>query len=169
MEKDISEELAALSAKVSGLKRERWLWRIGLAVVAAGLIVTGAVAVNPVADEVRARKIVVVDGEGKTRALVDVFPYGPELILFDAQEQVRAWLTVTTSGPALVLYDAEGEERAALTAYSGRPELALYDAQGKRRAGLSVPAEDRTIVPPVERGGPQASKRMGGEVLGKAR
>jgi hypothetical protein len=142
MEKDISTELAVLSATVLGLKRERWLWRVGLA-VAAGFILIGAGSGTSVIDELRARKIVVVDGDGKTRALLDVFPYGPELVLFDAQGDARAWLTVTTGGPALVLYDPEGEERAALTAYSGAPELVLYDAQGKRRAELSLPKKDK--------------------------
>jgi hypothetical protein len=145
MEKDISPELAQLSAKVSALRRERWLWRLSLAVV-AGFILIGAGPGKSVMDELRTRKVVVVDSEGKTRALLDVFPYGPELVLYDAQGDVRAWLTVTTAGPALVLYDPDGDERAALTAYSGVPELVLYDAyaQGKRGAELSLPQKEKT-------------------------
>jgi hypothetical protein len=130
--------------RVARLERERRAWRIGVGAVVAGLFLAGATASPGVVDEVRARRIVVVDAQGETRAHLGVLPEGsPALALFDAQGRARATLGVLPDGrPGLTLADAQGTERAILGAtelktirtgvVERRPKssLVLFDANG---------------------------------------
>ena len=62
-------------------------------------------------NEVRAKKFVLVDENGKTRALLALITDGPALVLFDENGEIRADLAVSMSkaGPALLgLYDTNG-------------------------------------------------------------
>jgi len=126
--------------RVARLERERRAWRIGVGAVVAGLFLAGATA-SPGVDEVRARRIVVVDAQGTERAFLGLGLDGsPELALRDAQGKERAFLTLGTGGsPWLALRDARGKGQAILSVLPGEgPGLALRDAQGKERIALDV-------------------------------
>jgi hypothetical protein len=98
-------DLAAVHQRLARLERERWVWRIGAGVVLAGLyLATWATASPGVIDEVRARKIVVVDAQGKGRIILGTKEVTAELVLFDMQGKERASL----DEGALFLFDERG-------------------------------------------------------------
>ena len=65
-------------------------------------------------NEVRARRFVLVDENGKTRATLNVDKAGPGLNLYDENEKIRASLSVMKGGPCLCLYDKLGKRDAPL-------------------------------------------------------
>jgi hypothetical protein len=101
-------------------------------------VVTPSVAAGAAVNEVRAKKFVLVDDTGKTRAVLDVDKSEPGLTLLDAAGKPRAGLRVSAAGPSLDLYDAAGKPRAGLFVVAGGPVLTLADAAGKWRASLGV-------------------------------
>jgi len=86
-----------------------------------------------VADEVRARRLVLVDDEGRERAMLDMDEDAPVLCLCDEAGEVRAALGVNEDGPRLYLLDpdAASEACAVLGVDKNGPQLNLYDAAGK--------------------------------------
>jgi hypothetical protein len=62
----------------------------------------------------RARKFVLADENGKSRASLWVDKDGPILALVDANGKIRAMLMVDTNGPRLALADENGKTRALL-------------------------------------------------------
>ena len=88
--------------------------------------------------EVRARRFILVDEKGKTRAKLDVTEDGPWLGLYDDNGKTRAVLGMTKDGASLDLGDENGNLRAALVMYKNGPELSLRDENENLRAKLSV-------------------------------
>lgn len=111
-------------------------------VTMASLTRTQAVAQSSgrkkVADEIRARRFVLLDENGKTRGLWKVLKEGPQLILFDEKGKGRAALAVSKAGPGLTLADEKGEPRIAMGLHKGVPRIVLADDQANPRIGLSV-------------------------------
>ena len=69
-------------------------------------------------NEVRARRFVLVDENGKTRATLNVDKAGPGLNLYDENEKIRASLSVMKGGPCLCLYDKLGKRDAPCWAWT---------------------------------------------------
>lgn len=145
----MDEARQALERRIARLERERWAWRIGIVAVVAGLLGLGAAATPGVVEEVRARKVVVVDAQGKERLSLGTLPDGRAvLVLRDARGKERLELSVLADGsPGLVFWDAQGAERLAL----GVPGdfmswLSLSDAQGKVRIRLNVAADGGPVL-----------------------
>src|SRR5262249_38964408 len=136
MEKEITQELTQLSAKVARLNRERWLWRISLLLVVAGLILTGAVAKTPVTDELRVEKIVLVDDIGVPQALLSSSPIGPILSFLDVSGQ-GVLLSMSSTGPSLTLSGSQGQVSLRSSSKTG-PSLTFSDSQNRLRAELGV-------------------------------
>jgi hypothetical protein len=160
---DMNERIERLEARVASLRR----LCVGMGVVAC-LAVGGVLWVDRTADapgeEIRARKVVVEDEEGRdaiTLAIGKGGPFvhvvggegrmgimmmdsakGPQLLLFDEREKPRAWLAVDDGRPVLTFADAEGAVRAAfaLGGESGRndPLLVMEDERGAQRLSLGV-------------------------------
>ena len=87
---------------------------------------------------VEARRIVLKDDEGNTRAILGMRSAGPGLALYDADgNKVQALLTVLQTGPVLGLYDADGTTRALLGVTPKGASLTFNDAEGKLRAEMS--------------------------------
>jgi len=87
--------------------------------------------------EIRARKFVLEDENGKERAALAVNEYGSELLLHDENSKMSARLLVIAEGPALVLRE-NGKTRAELGVLNDTPQLVLLDENGRPRAGMSV-------------------------------
>ena len=94
----------------------------------------GGTAIN----EVRAKRFVVEDENGKVRAVLAVFKDGPGLTLADESGNPRAMLIMGKGGPALTLSDENGKVRAGLNATKETAGLTLADENGKNRAALVV-------------------------------
>jgi hypothetical protein len=91
-----------------------------------------------VADEVRARRFVLVSAEGYTQGVLSITSVrGPALSLFDTAGRMRASL----GGSTLAFSDAAGKLRVDLgLSSSGRPMLILSDAAEMPRAILGAVA-----------------------------
>jgi hypothetical protein len=113
---------------------------IGVLVVAwAGVLQATAQREAHVAPKVVARSFVLVDENGKTRAVLAGVKDGPALGLYDENGKTRAWLDVGEDGPGLTLYDENGKGRAMLAVGKDGPGLlGLYDENGKPSAVLDV-------------------------------
>jgi len=84
-----------------------------------------------VAEEVRVRRLVLVDDEGRKRAALDMGPDGPTLRLFDENGVPREMLFVGAELSMLDLADAAGKPRATLVVGADVSRLFLFDAAGK--------------------------------------
>ena len=116
------ERLEMLARELARAKR-RTRWVLLTAILAAGAFGVAwgfgrerlaAQAASGVAKEVRANKFVVVDENGKTRAVLVAGKDGVGLALNDENGKVRAELPVFKDGPALSLKDEKGKTRAHL-------------------------------------------------------
>ena len=109
-----------------------------LAVFVAGRMATAQASVETV-EEVRTKKLVVVDDLGKVRAALAVTGDGPALLLLDTKSKPRATLSVFKDAPGFILRDANGEARAMLAVIGDGPGLVLYDARGRKSWGSPSP------------------------------
>jgi hypothetical protein len=136
------ERLTALEQKLAATRRRfRWLL-VGLALGLGALVLVwvaqgGGAAVN----EVRARRLVLVDNEGRERAALEMIEDVPMLSLRNAAGNIRAALDVTPEGPTLSLCDAAGKFRAALSVDADGPMLSLADETATPRVVLGVDAD----------------------------
>jgi len=134
------ERLANLEKGMARAKRRNcWLLAaLGLALgalVLAGTLTPktagaqgGGVAVN----EIRAQRLVLVDDEGRERAVLAAHKDGAGLNLLDEDGKNRAALAVTKDGPRLTLLDKNGKIRAGLAVYAVGPRLFLTNEAGKK-------------------------------------
>ncbi len=121
-------------------RRDRWIVG-GMAGVVAMLVIGGSGEPANVLDEVRTKRLVVIDDKGKSRAILTLVSNGsPVLGLWDDKNKSRMSLTLGPDGsPALALRDDNGTDRAGLTVLpSGNPALSLSDDNGNTRVFLSL-------------------------------
>jgi hypothetical protein len=83
---------------------------------------------------IRAKRFIVEDENGKTRAELSINKDGPSLSLFDKNGNPRALLSAIKDGPRLELFDENGTPRAGLSALKDGPMLSLFDENGKPRS-----------------------------------
>jgi hypothetical protein len=126
-------DLAAVQQRLARLERERWVWRIGAGVVLIGFyLATWATASPGVIDEVRARKIVVVDAQGKGRIILGTKEVTAGLVLFDMQGKERASLDEN----GLYLLDQRGNLSVWLSG-GGAPGLMMLSTSVRGAPGDS--------------------------------
>jgi hypothetical protein len=88
---------------------------------------------------VTARRIVLQDEAGTTRAILGMRSAGPGLTLYDENgENIEALLTVLHTGPVLSLYDANGTTRVLLGVTPKGATLAFNGPKGKLRAEIGL-------------------------------
>ncbi len=109
-----------------------------------------------VREEVKTRRLVIVDKEGRSRGKLHMSEYGSlRLDLYDPESVLRASLYLGRGGsPALNLFDDRGQMRASLGVRSdGFPSLSLYDGEGVRavlgRTKLEAPRTDTEQERPI--------------------
>ena len=120
-------------------RRNNWFAAgLGLAVglLAVGWFFTGFV--TRTVKEVRTRKFTLVDGKGRSRALLSVDQAGPGLSLSDENGKKRVGLAAFKQASGMSLYDEKGENRDMLSVDKTGSGLALSDENGKKRAGMAV-------------------------------
>ena len=141
----IEERLENMERELGRIKR-RNRWLLGAILVLLGGLVAAGVfktMITPVqaqgagtVKEVRARKILIEDENGKMRAWLGVNNDGPALSLWDEKGTPRAWLTVGHYGPRLSLWDEKGKTRAKLDVGIDGPTLLMWDEKLNVRAKL---------------------------------
>jgi hypothetical protein len=116
-----------------------------IALVAGGLMFAGARFHR--GRTVTARRIVLRDETGTTRAILGMRSAGPGLTLYDENGQnIQALLTVLKTGPVLSLYDANGATRVLLGVTPKGATLAFNDPKGKLRAEMGFLSNTPSIT-----------------------
>ena len=96
-----------------------------------------------VQEEVRAKKVVLVNDMGKAVAVFGMFKDQPSLIMRDQNNKVRAVLALREAGqPQLVLFDGTGKRRAQFDTQASEPRLMLFDGTGKCRAQFDTEKDE---------------------------
>lgn len=90
---------------------------------------------------INARKIVLKDATGTTRAILGMRSAGPGLTLYDSSGNLAALLTVVQTGPVLSLYDTKGTTRVLLGVTPKGATLAFKDPSGKLRTEMGYSAD----------------------------
>jgi len=142
----LEQELTETKAQAARAKRRnRCLLAAGGLCLAIGLVAWAfgagellAQPAAPTAKEVRAKRFVVEDANGKSRAMLTVNKDDPGLALLDKNGKPRATLIVGKRGAGLVLWNKNGKSGVMLSLSNDQPALMLSDAKGKTRAALNV-------------------------------
>lgn len=135
-----------------------------------------------------AERFVLVDDQGRRRAVVGVSTEGPGFYLLDETERPRVGLdmargrpslvfsdehgrshvrlAMTAEGSALSLADADGRPRIGLDVSSGRPDIHLLDEHGTLQARLGVTADGTGLYLADERGKTRATLNLGRDGVG---
>ncbi len=87
--------------------------------------------------ETGAKRFVLVDEKGKSRAILGMNKDGPGLALLDEKGNVRVSMGLTEVGPVLALLDGAGHSRAILRVTKEGPGLALLDENGQGKVFTS--------------------------------
>jgi hypothetical protein len=96
---------------------------------------------------VTARRIVLKDASGTTRAILGMRSEGPGLTLYDSSgDNVEALLTVLQTGPILSLYDRNGITRVLLGVTPKGATLAFNSPTGKLRAEMGFLSNTPSIT-----------------------
>jgi hypothetical protein len=126
--------LAALHGRLNRLEREvTWWRRLGIAALAcAGLLgaVAATVTTNP--DEVKTRRLIITDGDGRARAMFTVDENDrTRLTMNDRDSTTSADLTVSPGqSAALSVSRAGAQAQLAATGDNGQVSVGTRDQQG---------------------------------------
>jgi len=123
--------------RLARLEREnRWMKLGGgvllLALVAVLFVGAGQEKDKPkVLEEVRARKISVVDDAGKMRVGIAFQDESPVVGIWDRNDKLRISLTVTSDGPFLILGDEKERARMTFLVDAKGPSIWLVDPKDR--------------------------------------
>ena len=90
----------------------------------------------PVAEDLRAKALELVDKSGRTRMVLATVDEDVYLGIVDKRGKLIATLGTKGDEVSLRLGDAHGEPQAALTLSGNMPSLTIADEKGKRRVAL---------------------------------
>ena len=107
-------------------------------------------------NEVRAKKFVLVDDKGTTRAVLGALKDGSALALQDENGNIRAALSAFKDEPGLMLVGENGKIRAMLDGYKDGSGLRLRDENGNIRAALGASKDETALVLCDEKGDTRA-------------
>lgn len=141
--------LGTLVQRLERLERENRrvkLLAIGLAIGIAALVLMGQVPATRGTKVIEAERFVLLDTNGRTRAILGAGPQGYALAFYDANGKGRLVVGVDAAGPNLGLLDANEMLRILLgITLKGWPVLGLLDANGKTRAELAIEAQGPSL------------------------
>lgn len=129
-----------LERRVGRLERQNRVLKLGAVLVlaiAGGVLLMGQASQPGIPNELRTRRLAVVDEAGKDRLVLVVDRDGPVLMLGDDVGNRQVALGVAPSGPRLLLYDQAGRVGVALSTSKDGPGLLMYDEAGNTRAMLT--------------------------------
>jgi len=153
-------------SEIEQLKLQNYrLQRLNLLWLFAIVVIVSAGQARPQSDSVQAKKFVVVDENGKERAVFGMASGGPELVMLDSSDrtalqmqvpkipdkaafylrdpELRAELelAMTMNGAVLHLNDKSGNRVRLATNELNAPLAAIYDAEGKLLFKVSAQSE----------------------------
>jgi len=134
----LERELMATNAallETKATKRKHLQASLVLALMVAILFFTCNL---PIQEIVRARKFVLVDGQGKNCAVLAMATNGPGLTMFNENDKATIRLGMDKEGPSLRLFDTNNVRRIQLNIATDGPLLALFDVNGTNRATLCI-------------------------------
>jgi hypothetical protein len=145
--------------------QNRWLQRWNLVWMLAVVVILCMGQARPQSESMQAKKFVVVDENGKERAVFGMASGGPELVMLDSSDrtalqmqvpkvpdraaiylrdaELRAdlELAMTMNGAVLHLNDKTGNRVRLATNELNAPLAAVYDAEGKVLFKISAQSE----------------------------
>lgn len=135
-------------SRLNKLEKQNKYMKIGglafvLLVVTTLLI--GASNKPDVDEEIRAKRIVVVDEKGNDVLLMGTTTKGKGLTflsMYDSNNKLRVYLAVNDEGTNLSLIDANKNDRLKLVAINEVSGLAMYDSNGRLRTALTGSVEE---------------------------
>jgi hypothetical protein len=135
-----------LIQRIARVERENCYWKVlgSVAIATLGLVLLLGATSDKLADEIRAKRFVLIDGNGTERAKLSEETDGEvRLTLSDKKGKVRAGLSVGADGSSrLTLYHTNQEGRAGLRLNSeGSPSLLLDVPSKKATVKLGVLGE----------------------------
>lgn len=149
--------------RLNRMEREnrRWKWLVAatLAMIGAAVVVSQTFPRTVL----EARKFVLRDAKGKSRAELGLMMDGTSiLVLNDENEKPGVALSVLPDGPRTVsLLDTDGKTRSVLTARAdGDSGLRLFDKNRTHRASLDVNADGKPILRLSPENGETAEKPL---------
>ncbi|MCP4611075.1 MAG: hypothetical protein GY845_20390 [Planctomycetes bacterium] len=98
-------------------KQNKYMKLGGLAIVllVVTTLLTGASKKPDVAEEIRAKKIVLVNERGKDVIVMENLKDSSQIVMFDSKANERLSLSSMDSGPLLYMYDSKGKKRLSLS------------------------------------------------------
>jgi hypothetical protein len=154
------EEPESITARMDALARRlRWHRRagIGLALACGGLALLGARPAKGPA-ELRASRVVIVDGSGSERATLGVDADGAVgLRLRDSAGAERLAAVVGSPGPSVELFEADRKGAVRVMVEGSVPRLTLADRSGAERLWIAL----RLDSPAIQFLGPDGVARSG--------
>lgn len=125
-------------AKLERQNRRMKLSAIASLVIVGAVMLTGQTSRQSTPSELRARSFILVDAQGRQRAILDLKKDEPGLALLDENGNVRALLSLVPEGPILDLIGTDGKSAARVDSLLNQPGLVLLDANRNVRAGLTM-------------------------------
>ena len=121
-------------------KQNRYMKLGGLAIVllVVTTLLTGASKKPDVAEEIRAKKIAVVDEQGKDVIVITSLNNVSRITIFDSTGTIRCGLGAVDGKSMLGMFDSKGKYRLGLLADDTSSSLSLNDSKGKSRLGLGA-------------------------------
>lgn len=143
---NLNQRMADLEQEVKVCRRSirRTRWGIGGLIAMMTFVLVGATGqTERVVDELRAKRVTVVDDKGNIRAMLSVTDGGSQLLMSDNKNHTRVKLYTDAEGSAtMALCDEKNQPRVLLfVSDDGTPQLALSDEKGKGRARLHLAAD----------------------------
>lgn len=146
----VETRLAELEREVKGCRRSAFRDRLvigGLVALVAFLVIGATGQPAKVVDELRLKKMQIVDEKGATRIGLGTSEEGsPILAVFDEKGQHRIALSISDDGSTTMsLHDEKGTRRAQLgLSKDGTPNLGLCNQKGDTRWMLAMKADGTT-------------------------
>src|SRR5256712_7016511 len=142
------DALACLAERLDRLERAHRRWKLASSATVLMLLsaiglgaaaprspqpIPEAIPMGSVVDEVRAKRVVLMEDTGKVRAVLGAATRGAvSLELLDNDGKIRSVLIVDSSGtPRLELFGADEARRVMLSVFPNRSGLGIFGAAGR--------------------------------------
>ncbi len=119
-----------LEDRMARLERQNNIMKLaGLTalLIAAAVVLMGQATQPEAPEEVRGRRLVIVDEDGGVRATLGATDSGARLLMYDTAGNLRLDMDVSEFGPGLVLNDSGRRTRVGLGVFDVGPRLWMLD------------------------------------------
>ncbi len=114
-------------AKLERQNRSMKLAGLAALLIAAAVVLMGQASRPEALEELRGRRLVIVDEDGLVRATLGATDSGARLLMYDTVGNLRLDMDVSEFGPGLVLNDSGRRTRVGLGVFDVGPRLWMLD------------------------------------------